>query len=228
MKPLVSILTPTYNRRQFIPQYLKYVRAQNYKGPIEILIADDSDISIKDLVENDTRIKYYYFDKKKPLGFKRNLLANEAQGDILVHMDDDDFYPPSRIEHAVNSLLASDKAIAGCSICFFYNVMTDKITVSGPFANNHGTAGTFAYFRECLKDHSFQDEALAQEEPHFTKNFTSPMVQLDPLRTMLVIQHTKNTWDKSKTSSRPTEVKLKEFIHSIEDRRFYKSLKKQS
>ena len=39
--PLVSILTPTYNRRPFIAQYLRYIRGQDYRGPIEILIADD-------------------------------------------------------------------------------------------------------------------------------------------------------------------------------------------
>ena len=30
-------------------------------------------------------------------------------------MDDDDFYPPSRVEHAVEQLLNSDKEIAGLS-----------------------------------------------------------------------------------------------------------------
>jgi glycosyltransferase involved in cell wall biosynthesis len=31
------------------------------------------------------------------LGAKRNLIHKHAKGDILVYMDDDDYYPPERV-----------------------------------------------------------------------------------------------------------------------------------
>jgi glycosyltransferase involved in cell wall biosynthesis len=222
--PFVSILTPTFNRRLFIPQYLKYIRSQNYKGPIEVIIADDGDIPIGDLVEKDTIIRYIRLNERKPLGYKRNLVAAEARGDILINMDDDDYYPPSRIKHAVSALLASQKMIAGSSQCFFYDTSNQLITVSGPFGPNHATAGSMAFFKEYIKNHAFSNEALAQEEPQFTNNFTEPMVQLDPMLTMLVIQHQKNTWDKSQSSTKEINMKPQDFIKSIDDRRFYKKL----
>ena len=34
--------------------------------------------------------------KKIKLGRKRNLIHEKCKGDIIVYMDDDDFYPPDR------------------------------------------------------------------------------------------------------------------------------------
>jgi glycosyltransferase involved in cell wall biosynthesis len=222
--PFVSILTPTFNRRAFISQYLKCVRSQNYQGRIEVLIADDGSDSIEDLVIKDSIIRYFRFNDRQTLGYKRNLLANEARGDILVHMDDDDFYFPSRVRHAVDRLIQSQKLIAGASQTFFYNVDNSVITVSGPFGQNHAIANSFAYFKEYLKSHQFDNEAKAQEEPSFTNQFTEPMVQLDPFQTILGIQHNNNTWDKSKSTKKPSSYKLSDFVKSIEMRRFYKKL----
>jgi len=87
---LVSVLTPTYNRRKFIPQYLRNIKNQDYNGPIEILIADDGTDSIEDLLPNESSFKYIKLDSKKTIGYKRNLLCDEAKGDILINMDDDD------------------------------------------------------------------------------------------------------------------------------------------
>ena len=224
--PFVSILTPTYNRRLFISQYLKYVRNQDYRGRLEVLVADDGEDSVADLFYSDETIRYIRLDKRMPLGYKRNLLASEAKGHILVHMDDDDYYPPNRVSHAVTKLLSSEKLIAGASQCYFYNLMEEKITVSGPFGNNHATCGTFAYFKEYAKTHGFDDHVFGQEEPVFTKNFSEPMVQLNPLSTMLVMQHRNNTWDKANTTTKPTNHKLQDFIKSNDDRRFYRRLVK--
>lgn len=220
--PLVSILTPTYNRRHFIAQYLRYVRSQDYRGPIEILIADDGE-SIEDLLKGDPRIRYFKLSEKTPIGAKRNLLADEARGEFLVHMDDDDFYPSNRVSHAVTRLQASDCLIAGSSEHYFYHVLEDRISVSGPFGPSHSVASAMAYHRDYWADHRFDDQAEAQEEPAFTKGFTAPMVQLDPQSTILGIVHRANTWDKRETSLKPTTLKLKDFVRNMEDRRFYRS-----
>jgi glycosyltransferase involved in cell wall biosynthesis len=101
---LVSILTPTFNRRKFIPQYLRNIRRQDYKGPIEILIADDGEDKVEDLIPKNSIFRYIKMPEKKPIGYKRNLLCSEAKGDILINMDDDDFYPARRISHAIEKL----------------------------------------------------------------------------------------------------------------------------
>lgn len=222
--PTVSVLTPTHNRNEFISQYLKILRNQNYKGKMEIIIADDSDESIKDLLGSDEIIKYFYFKEKKSLGFKRNFLAEKSKGDILIHFDDDDYYPPDRISYAVEMLMKNNTLLAGSSQCFFYNTFAGKIFVSGPFSENHATAATFAYLKEYIKNHQFNDNDWAQEEPAFTNKFSEPLIQLNPQKTILAIWHKNNTFDKSKASLGLTNLKLKDFKVDIESRRFYKKI----
>jgi hypothetical protein len=71
----------------------------------------------------------------------------------------------------------------------------------GPYGPNHSTAGTFAFKRALLKQTSYENDALLAEEKHFLKNYTIPFVQLDPLKTILVISHEQNTFDKRRLIS---------------------------
>jgi hypothetical protein len=71
----------------------------------------------------------------------------------------------------------------------------------GPYGPNHATAGTFAFKRELLKQTSYENDALLAEEKHFLKNYTIPFIQLDPLKTILVISHEQNTFDKRRLIS---------------------------
>jgi hypothetical protein len=64
----------------------------------------------------------------------------------------------------------------------------------GPYSPTHATAGTFTFKVELLKDTQY-DASLA-EERHFLKGYTIPFVQLDPLKTIFVVSHEHNTFDK--------------------------------
>ena len=55
---LISILTPTYNRRKFIPQFLRNIARQDYKGAIEVLIADDGYDKVEDLIPKNSIFRY--------------------------------------------------------------------------------------------------------------------------------------------------------------------------
>ena len=82
------------------------------------------------------------------------------------------------------------------------------------------TAGTFAFRRELLKETSYEDNADKAEEKHFLKNYTIPLIQLDPMKTILVISHEKNTFDKKQMLKKDgrnfllkeTKLKLKNFM----------------
>ena len=69
-----------------------------------------------------------------------------VKGEILVYMDDDDYYPPERVNHAVNRLRSQPRALAaGSSIVYIYFNDLDKIYQFGPYGPMHATAGTFAF-----------------------------------------------------------------------------------
>ena len=103
--PFVSICTPTFNRRPFIPYLIKCFEHQTYpKDKMEWIIVDDGTDKIEELVKDIPQVKYYKYDVKMSLGKKRNLMHEKSKGDIIIYMDDDDFYPPERVSHAVEML----------------------------------------------------------------------------------------------------------------------------
>ena len=76
---------------------------------------------IEDLVKDVPGVKYYKYDTKMKLGKKRNLMHEKSSGDIIVYMDDDDYYPPERVSHAVNMLQRHPNALcAGASEIYIY------------------------------------------------------------------------------------------------------------
>ena len=228
--PFVSICTPTFNRRPFWEYTIKCFNHQDYpKDKMEWIIIDDGTDKIKDLVCDISQVKYFAYDEKMPLGKKRNIMHKKSKGDILVYMDDDDYYPPERVSHAVNMLVTHPNALcAGASEIYIWFKHIDKMFQFGPYGPNHATAGTFAFKRELLKDHKYEEHAALAEEKAFLKNYTVPFVQLEPKKTILVFSHIHNTFDKKKlleqgenqyqkTSSRTVD----EFVKDKDMKEFY-------
>ena len=201
--PTVSICTPTFNRRPFVPVMIKCFEHQTYpKDKIEWIIIDDGTDKIEELVTHIPQVKYFKYDEKMTLGKKRNLLNQKATGDIILFMDDDDYYPPERISHAVDMLRKNPKALcAGSTIIFIYFKHINKMIQFGPYGPNHATAATFAFRRSLLSITKFDEEACVAEEAKFLKGYTIPFVQLDPQKSILVFSHTQNSFDKKELLS---------------------------
>ena len=143
----------------------------------------------------DFEIVYLHFTGQK-LSDLRNLSNDSCDGDIIVCMDDDDYYPPERVEHAVESLEKSDCLIAGCSDIYLYEYGLEKLYKSIKFHSNHSTNNVFAYKREYLSNHRYAPGLSMGEEMSFTNNYSEPMVQLNPEKSVVVSSHTSNTFDK--------------------------------
>jgi glycosyltransferase involved in cell wall biosynthesis len=198
--PFISVCTPTFNRRPFIPFMIKCFEQQTYpKDRIEWIIIDDGTDPIMDLVLNIKQVKYTYYKEKMLLGRKRNLMHNKCSGDIIIYMDDDDYYPPDRISHAVQTLQDNPTyLIAGCSEMHVYFDSMKKMYRCGPYKEYHSTAATFAFRRELLKETSYNNENALAEEKHFLKNYTIPLKQLDSLKSIIVFSHKHNSLNKEK------------------------------
>jgi glycosyltransferase involved in cell wall biosynthesis len=218
--PLVSVCTPTFNRRPFIPTMLDCFNHQTYpKDRIEWIIVDDGTDKVRDLIEaaNVPQIKYFELPNKLPLGAKRNYMHTKCTGSIIVYMDDDDYYPPQRIEHAVDMLNEHRNAMcAGSSEIYIYFKHIKKMIQCGPYGPNHATAGTFAFRAELLKNNRYNDDAALAEERAFLKDYTVPFVQLDPLKTILVFSHEHNTFDKRRLLDNPHPDFLKESPKTVD------------
>ena len=221
--PMVSVCTPTFNRRPFIQAMLECFRNQTYpKDRMEWIIVDDGTDPINDLIDaaKIPQIRYFREERKMALGEKRNYMHSKVKGTIVVYMDDDDYYPPERVSHAVDMLQANREALcAGASEIYVYFKHIHTMYQSGPYGPNHATAGTFAFRVELLKNHRYDDHAALAEEKNFLKDYTVPFVQLDPLKTILVFSHNHNTFDKKRLLEnahpqffKPSQRTVNEFI----------------
>jgi glycosyltransferase involved in cell wall biosynthesis len=216
-RPFVSVVTPTYNRREFLPILIHLFQVQTYPPELrELVIIDDSPSSNEDLIPKDDKsIRYIYLPEKITLGEKRNRLNKEAKGEIIVCFDDDDYHYPERISYSVCKLNQDKTDIAGCTIMDVYYTDTSHIFRYGPFGSRHGSNGTFAYRKKYVENHSHDNTRNAQEEPSFTNNFTERMTQLDPEKIILCISHNYNTYDKRillRQEKLERKIKLKKLI----------------
>ena len=218
--PMVSVCTPTFNRRPFIPIMLECFKHQTYpKDRIEWIIVDDGTDKVRDLIEaaKIPQIKYFELPEKIPLGAKRNYMHTKCKGSIIVYMDDDDYYPPERIEHAVTKLNENRNAMcAGSSEIYIYFKHIKKMIQCGPYGPKHATAGTFAFRAELLKNNRYNDTAALAEERAFLNDYTVPFVQLDPMKTILVFSHEHNTFDKRRLLDNPHPDFLKESQKTVD------------
>lgn len=231
--PFVSVITPTYNRRRFIPSLIKCFLSQTYpQDRMEWIILDDGSDKIEDIIMAHKNklptVRYIYESEKQTIGAKRNRLNKEAKGEIIVAMDDDDFYFPERVYAVVTAFKQKPTLqLAGSSEIYMYYSDNKQIYKLGPYHANHATNGTMAWKRSYSETHLYDETVTHAEEKSFLENYKHPMIQLQPMKVMLVMSHSENTFDKRKMRDEPnpfvkkTSMKIRDFIKDGELREFF-------
>lgn len=234
--PFVSVVTPTYNRRRFIPWLIQMYEHQDYrKDRMEWIVLDDGQDKVQDLFEAAAKripnLRYISLDEKLTIGAKRNRLNEEAKGSLIVAMDDDDYYPPCRVSAVVTAFKHKPAVeLAGASEIYLYYSDIKTIYRLGPYNPNHATNGTMAWRSSYGKTHRYDETVTHSEERSFLEDYKHPMIQLDPFKVMLVMSHSENTFDKKRLRDqetpfvKKTDLKLKVFLkekHEKEMREFF-------
>lgn len=124
-RPLVSCITPTRNRRDFLPAAIRLFLEQDYE-PRELVILDDGEDCVRDLVPDDPRIRFLRREPRMTVGAKRNALCEEARGDLVAHWDDDDWYPSWRLREQVQALLRAEADVCGSSALHFHDAANGR------------------------------------------------------------------------------------------------------
>lgn len=136
--PSVTIITPTFNRRKLFSMAIRNFQLFEYPPQkMEWIIIDDSNDgnTIEEILPKDKRIKYIPIKTKDNMSvaYKRNVAVKEAKNEIIIHMDDDDYYPPGSIMIRVKALLQyKDKGIecVGCSRVGIYDIIDNKSSIA--------------------------------------------------------------------------------------------------
>jgi glycosyltransferase involved in cell wall biosynthesis len=105
--PLVTVFIPTYNRVQLLKRALESVLIQTYTN-LEVIVVDDcsSDSTIDYLAEIskiDPRVRFFKNETNSGACVSRNKAINEAKGQFITALDDDDYFLSNRIEVFVNN-----------------------------------------------------------------------------------------------------------------------------
>jgi len=126
--PMVSIITPTQGRTWALMS-LAMRNFYSFDYPKEKMewIIIDSDPSEPINFPKDERIKYHLVSGNIPLWQRRNMGVEQSKGDIIVHMDDDDYYFESSLKTKVKLLLKYHKEegieCIGCTELGIYHLL---------------------------------------------------------------------------------------------------------
>ncbi len=106
---VVTVIIPTYNRRQWIGECLDSVKAQTYKN-VETLVIDDcsTDGTVEWLrsTPDYSFVKIHVQPKNGGASIARNTGIEMARGELIAFIDSDDLLAPNHIEKAVEIFAA--------------------------------------------------------------------------------------------------------------------------
>jgi glycosyltransferase involved in cell wall biosynthesis len=161
--PLVSCIMPTFDRRAFIPQAVGCFLAQDYPN-LELVVVDDGNDPIANLLPSDPRIVYLRLGSRTSVGAKRNHACERARGEIIVHWDDDDWYPPSRVRVQVGALAERGADVCGTSILYYYDRSREQAWCYQYSGGPSWVAGnTLVYRREAWRRSPFPDVQVGED-----------------------------------------------------------------
>lgn len=199
--PHVSIITPTYNRRKMFNMAMRNFENFNYPPEkLEWIIIDDTPDEFEQLDEIlpvDKRIKYLKLKGKEyrsTVAYKRNIGVEKASHDIIVHMDDDDYYPPESILARVKSLIKYQKEgikCVGCTLIGTYDLMNNKSSMSSDGSINLSEA-SMAYFKDFWEVKRFDNSCDKGEHKHFTAERLSQIIDLPYSFVIIGVNHKNN------------------------------------
>ena len=112
--PKVSVIIPTYNRAEYLPDAIDSVLAQTFRDFEVIIIDDGSTDNTREIIEK--YIKRYpqiirpFYQMNSGASVARNKGIEEARGEYIAFLDSDDVWLSKKLERQV-SVLERDKKI---------------------------------------------------------------------------------------------------------------------
>ena len=199
--PKISIITPTYNRRKLFTMALNNFDNFNYpKNKIEWVIVDDSPNdhdSVEDLVSFMRNVKYIRFrskDEPMTVASKRNIGVSNASHNYIIHMDDDDYYPPESLIARIKILLKYENEgieCVGSTLIGTYNIInnTSSMSSDGPISLSEAS---MAYTKNFWEKRGFDDLCIRGEHKYFTENRFEQIMDIPYSFILIAINHRNN------------------------------------
>jgi len=207
--PLISVLTLTYNRRNFIELAFLNMLVTDYpKHKIQWVIVDDSDDPTKSVLDKikvfedrapGFEITYVPLRKKHSIGYKRNKAVQAAKNQICVNMDDDDVYPESSFRRRVGWLLGNPGVkVAACTMIAMYDLQQGISAVNTPpwglIQSQRVSEASFCFQRGYALENPFPDTQNSEGEGFLVNaSAEGTFLEIPPQQILVALNHGTNT-----------------------------------
>jgi glycosyltransferase involved in cell wall biosynthesis len=118
-EPIVTVYITTHNRAELLIRAIESVFLQTYSN-VELIVADDgsTDDTYQRLLPMINNKQLTYVKNSIPMGacVARNLALDNANGEFITGMDDDDAMEPERVELLLKEYLMGDYSCIASSI----------------------------------------------------------------------------------------------------------------
>ncbi len=107
-KPRISIITPTFNRADFLRIAIDSVLAQSFGDFEHIIVDDGSTDQTPQFVEHyltDPRIRYFRQENQGP-SVARNVGIERSRGEFICFLDSDNFWAPLKLDQQLRLFTA--------------------------------------------------------------------------------------------------------------------------
>jgi len=224
--PLVTCIMPTANRRAFMQQSIRYFTRQDYPHR-ELIVIDDGDDPVADLVVGHPQIRYERLPARRSVGAKRNLACQQAQGEIIVHWDDDDWSAPWRLSYQIDGLLKAKAELCGLSALNYYDPWTGRA-----WQYDYGVGGkpwvagnTLCYRKDFWSNNPFPDVNIGEDSRFVWAGSRQQILALDDPSWFVALIHAGNVSPKRPVGQRWSPVDLQQ-VESLlgDDLDFYRQL----
>ena len=107
-KESISVIIPTFNRREFISDAVESILVQRMDG-LEVIVVDDgSTDGTQEVLKPYTNAVRYIYQDNQGVSAARNRGIQESRGELLAFLDSDDVWIPGKRETQVTMVRAED------------------------------------------------------------------------------------------------------------------------
>lgn len=102
-EPLISVITPTYNRACFLSETINSVLDQNYSNVEHLIIDDGSTDNTRDVIRKFQKVGKvrYFYQNNCGQNIARNLGLKKARGEFICFLDSDDKFLPGKLSRSI-------------------------------------------------------------------------------------------------------------------------------
>ncbi|WP_078550012.1 teichuronic acid biosynthesis protein TuaG [Litchfieldia alkalitelluris] len=147
-KPIVSIITPSYNAIQYINSTIESVKNQSFEDWEMIIVDDCSTDGTQQLLqihkEQDERIKVVYLEENSGAAVARNTALKYASARFIAFLDSDDRWKPEKLERQLSFMREKDLSFTFTA----YELMNQE----GSLLNKKIAAPAQISYQEMLKN----------------------------------------------------------------------------